>query len=116
MMTTSSFRSTFSSVPMITSVSKGLGLRHGWFLHMRREHAQTLPKHAVERRERVNHVGQGLDRRAQLDRENELPQDLAGTRAHDRRADESSALAVRDQLERAPVKVVDVPSRGLGGI
>ncbi len=84
--------------------------------NLRGERAQTLPEHPVEGRERVDHVGEGLERRAQFDRQHELTQDLARARAHERRADQNPALAVGDELERAPVKVMDVPSRGLGGI
>ena len=52
----------------------------------------------------------------QFDREHQLAHDLARTRSDQRRADQHPALAVADQLERAPVEVVDVAARGLGRI
>ena len=61
----------------------------------------------------MNDVGERLQRSAQLDRQHELADDLAGARRDQRRADQHPALAVGDQLERAAVKVVDVAARGL---
>ena len=55
-------------------------------------------------------------RRAQLDRQHEFPEDLARTRSDERCADQHAALAVGDQLDRATTKVVDVTARGLGRI
>ena len=49
----------------------------------------------------------------QLDRQHELAHDLARARRDQGRAYQHAALAVGDQLERAPVKVMDVAARGL---
>ena len=83
---------------------------------LRGELVQAFPEHPVEGWERVDDVGERLQRSAQLDRQHELAHDLARTRSDQRRADQHPALAVADQLERAAVKVVDVAARGLGRI
>src|SRR5207248_4242526 len=84
--------------------------------YLRSELAQAFPEHPIEGREWMDDVGERLQRSAQLDRQYELAQDLAGTRSDQGRADQDSALAIADQLERAAVKVMDVPSRGLSRV
>ena len=61
----------------------------------------------------MDDVGESLQRRPQLDREHELADDLPCTRCDQRRANQHAALAVRDQLERASMEIVDVAARGL---
>ena len=75
--------------------------------HLRCEFLQAFPKHPIKGWKRVDDVGERLQRRAQLDRQHELAQDLARTRSDQRRADQHPALAVADQLQRAAVKVVE---------
>src|SRR4051794_39340157 len=74
---------------------------------------QAFAEHPIEGGERVNDVGERLQRRGQLDRQHELAQNLAGARRHERCADQHAALAVANQFERAAVKVMDVAARGL---
>ena len=57
-----------------------------------------------------------LQRSTELDRQHQLAEDLARSRRDERRADQHAALAIGDQLDRAPVKIVDVATRGLGRI
>jgi hypothetical protein len=61
----------------------------------------------------VDDIGELVQRSGQLDRQHELAHYFARTRSDQGRADQHPALAVADQLERAPVEVVDVASRGL---
>jgi hypothetical protein len=57
-----------------------------------------------------------LQWRAELDREHQLTQDLAGSRSNQRCADQYCAIAICHDLEGAPVKIVDVAARGLGRV
>src|SRR5262249_33768971 len=82
----------------------------------RGEFGEACSKHAIEGGGSVDGVGERLHRRAELDREHELAQDLARTRRDQCRADQRPALAVADQLERAAVKVMDVASCRLGRV
>ena len=121
MTTTSSFRSTVAAVGIVVACSLlDLCAAHGdlriCYAIFAASSLQAFAQHPVEGRERVDDVGERVQRRAQLDREHEFAQDLAGTRRDQRRADQHAALAVGDQLERAAVKVMDVAARGLGRI
>src|SRR3954462_15150389 len=77
---------------------------------------EAFPKHAVECGERVDDVGERIQGSAQLDCQDKLTHDLARARGHQSRADEDTALTIAHELERTPVKIVDVASRTLGGI
>jgi hypothetical protein len=83
---------------------------------VRRELVQAFPKHPVERRERMDDIGENLQRRPQLDGEHELADDLACAGCDHCRADQHPALTIGDELERATVKVMDVAARGLSRI
>src|SRR5688572_8898950 len=77
-----------------------------------RELIQALAKHPVERREGMDHIGENLQRRSQLDCKHELTDDFACARRDHGRADQDAALTVGDQLERASMEVVNVAARG----
>src|ERR1700730_15247811 len=99
--TTSSVRSTVAAVgtPVAgcCSVLTGVLLMVFSFARdFRGELLQGLPKHPVERRKGMDDMGERLQERAQLDREHELADDLAGARCDQRRADQHPALTVGD--------------------
>src|SRR5262245_30589888 len=103
-------------VAKVTSVRfllSGSESRHAWPLDLRGELLQALSKHAIEGWERVDDIGERFQRSTELDRQHELAQDLTRTGSHQGRADQHTALAVGDQLQRATVKVMDVAARGL---
>src|SRR6267378_4293330 len=89
------------------------GLRSADF---RSELSKSGAQHAVEGRERVDHVGELAQWRTQLQGDHELAEDLARARGDQGRPDEHSTLLVGDQLQRAAVKIVDVTPRGLRGV
>src|SRR4029078_12597803 len=102
---------------MLTSVLWcGLGLQGPPGGCLRGELFEGCAKDAVEGRERMDHVGERVQRGAQLDREHELSHDLACTGRDHCRPAQYPARAIGDQLDRAPMKVVDVAPRGFGWI
>src|SRR4051812_22484972 len=117
MTTTSSFTSTVATLGvfvagslidcvLVTGTSvvwwilKASGERHGLWRDLASELAEARSKHSVERREWVDEVGECLQRRAQFDGEHQLSQDLARSRAHERRANQDTTLPVGDELDR----------------
>ena len=82
----------------------------------RRELREAFAKHPIERGERMDDVGECLQRSARSDCQHELPDDFAGTRSDERCADQCAAVAIADELQYAPVEVVDIASRALGRI
>jgi len=77
------------------------------------EVAQAFPEHSIERRKRVDDVRERLEWDAEFDGQHELAEDLACPRSDQGSANQDAALAVGNQLERAPVKVVNVAADGL---
>ena len=64
----------------------------------------------------MDHVAKSGERRARLDCEDELAQDLARARGHQCRADQDFAPPVTDELDHSAVEVVDVATGGLSGV
>jgi hypothetical protein len=86
----------------VTSVIAGewIGIRHVLHSHFRRELFDCCAKHPVEGWERMNDVGERVERRPQLDGEHELALDLAGTRTS---VTTSDGGALRRMLARSAV-------------
>src|SRR5690348_1109476 len=115
MTTTSSFRSTTAAlwfvaarslpvwvVAIAASVCSSLpsdGSRHILQRHLPGQCLQGFAEHPVEGRERMDDVDQRRQRNAQLDREHQLADDLAGTRGDEGRADQHAALAIADEFQ-----------------
>src|ERR671913_1776642 len=99
--------------PRVVSRSR---LRDALDSRFRGELFEARAQNPVEGWEWMNDVGERVQRRAQLDREHELAHDLARTWSDQRGADEHAVFAVADELQSAAVKVVNVPSGGLGRI
>src|SRR5438045_2347246 len=101
MTTTSSFRSTFAG--SASSAARALGdsgalmqiSLTGWDKSsgLRGKVGEAFAKHAIERRERMDDVGERRERYARLDGQHELADDFAGARRHQRRADQHAAVA-----------------------
>src|SRR5689334_2035781 len=111
MTTTSSFRS--------RSVLNGVLLMMISLLrNFHSEVLENLSKNAVECGERMNHIGERLQRSRQLDRQHELAEDFARTRRDQGRTDQGATLAIADQFDRALVEIMDVAAgrlRRIGG-
>src|ERR1700730_2460871 len=85
-----------------------------WRLGLACQLAQRGSQHAVECRVGVNHIREYPKRGPQLHSEDELAENLPGSRARQRRADQHSSPPVTDQLQHPTVKVVDIATRSLG--
>ena len=64
----------------------------------------------------MNDIGKCVQRRSELDRQHQLAEDLARSRRDERCADQDAAVAIGNELECAPVKIVDVATHALGRI
>src|SRR5687767_9537896 len=94
---TSSFRSTMAEVGMLVTDCGSvptcvLLIVFSFDCDSCRELVQAFAKHPVERREGMDHVGENLQRRSQLDGEYELTDDFACARRDHGRADQDAAL------------------------
>src|SRR5215471_2808948 len=101
MTTTSSFKS-WSVLEGVVLMLLSLRCR------FRGEFLEDLSQDAVERRKRVDHVGQQFQGRRQLDGQDELAKNLARSRRDQGGANQHAALAIADQFDRASMEIVDV--------
>src|SRR5258708_17099066 len=107
---------TITNTPPLQKLDAHQLQRAGASRHLGRQCGEGGAEDAVERRERVDHVGQVAQRSPQLHRQNQLAQDLPRARRDKGRPHHHAPRPIGHQLQRPAVKVVDVPASRLGRV